>query len=134
MSSNFKIRAKTIFVFGSNLQGRHGKGAALTAMTKYGAEPGVGEGRTGNAYAIPTKMKAISERRQLPLSEIKKSVERFLKYASDNPDLTFHVTRIGCGLAGYIDAEIAPMFRGYNINVLLPDIWVQILTATERIG
>lgn len=97
-----------IFVFGSNLAGRHGKGAALTAARVHGAVRGVGVGRTGNAYAIPTK---DSQLRSLPLSDIKSFVERFMEYARDHLELQFYVTRIGCGLAGYTESEIRPMFE-----------------------
>jgi len=109
-----------IFVFGSNLAGRHGKGAALFARQQRGAVYGVGVGRTGNAYAIPTKDEAI---RTLPLDRIAPYVAAFLEYARDNPDLNFEVTRIGCGLAGYTDEQISPMFRAAPPNCLLPVGW-----------
>lgn len=109
-----------IFVFGSNLAGRHGKGAALNARQHHGAVYGVGVGRTGNAYAIPTKDRAL---RVLPLAEIAPHVAAFVAYARENPSLWFEVTRIGCGLAGYRDAEISPMFASAPANCLLPDGW-----------
>ena len=109
-----------IFVFGSNLAGRHGKGAALDARNKYGAVYGVGEGRTGNAYAIPTKDGRL---KILPLVRIEGSVQKFLDYATSNPELKFLVTRIGCGLAGYKDSDIAPMFKSAPQNCSLPDGW-----------
>ena len=109
-----------IFVFGSNLAGRHGKGAALCARNTHGAVYGVGVGRTGNAYAIPTKDEHIQT---LPLSRIEKYVTDFLEYARANPDLEFEVTRIGCGLAGYQEHEIKPMFAGAPMNCHLPDSW-----------
>lgn len=111
---------KHIFVFGSNLAGIHGAGAALQAKAVWGAVQGVEEGRTGNAYAIPTKDKHF---RTLHLEYVQVSVWHFLQYARDNPDLTFLVTRIGCGLAGYADAEIAPMFAEAPFNCQLPDGW-----------
>ncbi len=98
---------RPVFVFGSNLAGRHGKGAALHAKREHRAVHGVGVGRTGNAYAIPTKDAAL---RTLPLSGIMGYVLEFLRYAKAHPDLRFEVTRIGCGLAGYTDAQMAPMF------------------------
>jgi len=107
-----------IFVFGSNLLGRHGRGAARTARHKYGAQAGVGEGRTGESYAIPTKDYYLRPR---SLDEIRESVERFLDYARDNPKLQFRVTRIGCGLAGYKPEQIAPMFSRAPANCLMPD-------------
>jgi len=109
-----------IFVFGSNLAGRHGKGAALYARNSHGAEYGVGVGRTGNAYAIPTKDKRL---RTLPLTRIAKYVSEFLDYARSHPELKFEVTKIGCGLAGYQEHEIRPMFAGAPMNCYLPDWW-----------
>jgi hypothetical protein len=109
-----------IFVFGSNLAGRHGKGAALCAREKHGAEYGVGVGRTGNSYAIPTKDASI---RSLPLPRIADYVAEFLDYARAHPELEFEVTKIGCGLAGYREHEISPMFNGALMNCRLPDWW-----------
>lgn len=109
-----------IFVFGSNLAGRHGKGAALCAKNSHGAVYGVGVGRTGNAYAIPTKDERI---RTLPLARIAPYVAEFLDYARANPELEFEVTKIGCGLAGYREHEIKPMFADAPMNCHLPDWW-----------
>lgn len=109
-----------IFVFGSNLAGRHGAGAALEARRKHGAVYGVAEGLMGNAYGIATKDRNLNPR---PLDDIKKSVEVFLDFARETPDLTYEVTRIGCGLAGYKDAEIGPMFASAPQNCVLPVNW-----------
>lgn len=109
-----------IFVFGSNLAGRHGKGAALFARQNHGAVYGVGIGRAGNSFAIPTKDNNI---KTLPLTEIHKYVNLFLSYARDNPDLEFEVTKIGCGLAGYSEEQIAPMFKEAPNNCHLPRNW-----------
>ncbi|MGL5776233.1 MAG: A1S_2505 family phage non-structural protein, partial [Aeromonas veronii] len=109
--------SEMIFVFGSNLAGRHGKGAAKCARDVHGAVYGVGRGRTGNAYAIPTKDEFI---RTLPLYRIMGYVGEFIEYAKTNPELTFVVTRIGCGLAGYRDWEIGPMFKGVPGNCIMP--------------
>lgn len=109
-----------IFVFGSNEAGRHGKGAALFARQNHGAVYGQGIGRTGNAYAIPTKDLNI---RTLPLFRIEQHVLDFIEYAYDHPELTFNVTRVGCGLAGYRDEDIAPLFKGAPDNCNLPDEW-----------
>lgn len=110
----------TIFVFGSNLAGRHGAGSAKHAYLYYGAKYGVGIGRTGNSYAIPTKDKNL---KVLSLSEINKYVQEFVKYAIANPDLKFEVVKIGCGLAGYSENEISPMFQNTPENVRLPEGW-----------
>lgn len=109
-----------IFVFGSNLAGRHGAGAAKFARENHGAIYGYGEGIQGNSYAIPTKDIDI---KTLPLEEIKKFVEEFKKFAAENDRYEFNVTRIGCGLAGYKDHQIAPMFRGSPSNCNLPREW-----------
>lgn len=120
-----------IFVFGSNLAGRHGKGAALHAAKHYGAVHGIGTGRTGQAYGIPTKDEKI---RTLPLTEIKRHVARFIVYAKWNPQLTFKVTAIGTGLAGYKHEDIAPMFKGAPSNCILPDEWQDFVTGSESDG
>lgn len=109
-----------IFVFGSNQRGIHGAGAALTAKQEFGAEQGVAEGRTGNAYAIPTKETPWITR---DLDGIRHSVNAFLDYARQHPELTFQVTRIGCGLAGYHDRDIAPMFKFAPTNCILDPRW-----------
>jgi hypothetical protein len=96
-----------IFVFGSNLAGRHGKGAAQWARLHRGAIYGQGEGFQGQSYAIPTKDKGLQP---LPLGSIAYYVKRFLRFADDHPNLIFEVTAIGTGLAGYSIADIAPMF------------------------
>jgi len=111
------LKPQEIFVFGSNLAGRHGAGAALLAAQRFGAKRGVGEGPTGYCYAIPTKDENIQT---LPLREINCYVIEFLNYANMNPGLTFLVTKIGCGLAGYSVEEIAPMFHKVPKNVILP--------------
>jgi hypothetical protein len=108
----------TIFVFGSNLAGRHGKGAALYARQHHGAIYGQGIGLQGTSYAIPTKDARL---RTLPLSQISTYVEEFKIFASSRPDLIFQVTPIGCGLAGYTPAQIAPMFQDAPANCILPD-------------
>src|SRR5437016_4956930 len=97
-----------IFVFGSNLAGVHGAGAALHAAKYHGAQEGVGEGPTGDAYAIPTKDERI---RTLSLDRIELGVLNFLAYAAQFPSSEFEVTRVGCGYAGYRDEQIAPFFR-----------------------
>ena len=109
-----------IFVFGSNLAGKHGKGSAFFARKKHGAVYGVGVGRTGNAYAIPTKDKLLNV---LPLYVIKSYVDEFIHYAKTNPYLDFEVVKIGCGLAGYSEEEISPMFQNAPHNCHLPEGW-----------
>ena len=112
-----ELSSSEVFVFGSNLQGYHGGGAARTAMDKFGAEWGVGVGPTGRCYAIPTMQGGVET--------IKPYVDEFLEYAKEHPDTRFLVTRIGCGIAGFRDAEIAPLFaKAVNLpNVALPRFW-----------
>lgn len=110
-----------IFVFGSNLAGRHGAGAALFARQYHGAIYGKGVGIQGNSYALPTKDEHL---RSLPLGEIKTYVDQFLSYAEYHSELEFIVTRIGCGLAGYTDDDIRPMFDAAPSNCHLPEDWL----------
>lgn len=112
-----------VFVFGSNLAGRHGKGAALEAARKYGAVRGKGEGLQGRSYALPTKDKQL---KSLPLTEIKKHIETFVKCVSENPRKMFYLTNVGCGLAGYSVKDIAPLIAeatGYQYvqNIFFAD-------------
>lgn len=109
-----------IFVFGSNLAGRHGKGAAKTALREYGAMYGQGEGRQGNSYAIPTKDQDL---KPMSLRSINIGIVQFIRYAEAHPELEFQVTRIGCGLAGYSDDDIAPIFKNAPMNCHLPEGW-----------
>lgn len=103
-----ELNQNSIFVFGSNLAGRHGAGAALIAKNQFGAIYGVGFGPQGQCYAIPTKDRNL---KVLPLDEIEPYVKVFIEYAKLFPKLTFKVTKIGCGLSGYSVSDIAPMFR-----------------------
>lgn len=123
-----KTSSHEVFVFGSNLAGRHGKGSALEAYKKHGATYGQGVGLSGNSYAIPTKDQYI---RTLPLHIIKKYVDQFVLFAISNPTITFRVVEIGCMLAGYKPADIAPMFINAPKNVLLPDSFNAILNRTN---
>jgi hypothetical protein len=115
-----------IFVFGSNMSGRHGKGAAKTAM-KWGAVYGQAEGLQGRTYGIPTVNASISNK--LSVEKISAFVTKFTKFASDNPDKVFLVTDIGCGLAGHSHKSIAPLFFAASFldNVVLPRQFLRIL-------
>lgn len=119
---------KSVFVFGSNYAGRHGAGAALYARNHYGARYGVGKGRQGDAYAIPTKDGYL---RSLPLSVIQSYVDEFIEYANKEHDTEFLVTRVGCGLAGYKDGQIAPMFKTAPKNCILPEEWKEYLDESR---
>jgi hypothetical protein len=126
MSKRFHIDgsappAGSVFVFGSNLSGYHGGGAARAAHQMYGAEWGVAEGRTGNSYALPTVQADIAG--PMPLADIAQAVDRFLHHAATHPEDCFFVTRVGCVLAGYTNDDIAPMFRDAPSNCSLPQPW-----------
>ena len=110
-----------IFVFGSNLQGMHGGGAARAAMDRFGAIWGQGVGMQGKCYAIPTMHGGVDE--------IRPYVDKFIEYAKQHPELTFLVTRIGCGIAGFRDEQMAPLFApAFNLpNVVLPKTFVDAL-------
>jgi hypothetical protein len=111
-----------IFVFGSNLAGRHGAGAAKQALN-FGAKYGICYYLSGNTFAIPTKNEYIQT---LPIIDIQYWVYHFIEFAKTYPHLNFLVTKIGCGLAGYTPAEIAPLFKdAINVeNIHLPaDFW-----------
>jgi len=126
-----------IFVFGSNLAGRHGKGAALTARLKHGAIYGQGVGLQGDSWAIPTKDgrdggSLRDPRQTLSLNEIGLYVAAFLTQADVlYPDRTFVVTPIGCGHAGYTPEQIAPLFRYAPKNVVLPEVFRAVLESAR---
>jgi hypothetical protein len=113
-----------VFVFGSNLRGIHGAGAAKWAVENRGAIYGQGIGYQGNSYGIPTKDEFIQT---LPLDRIEEHVKVFLKFAEDNPQLTFQLTPIGCGLAGLTPEQIAPMFSSASGNIQLPLEFIEVL-------
>ncbi|MBQ2046803.1 MAG: hypothetical protein II260_06390 [Muribaculaceae bacterium] len=117
-----ELKDGEIFVFGSNLAGQHGGGAARLAYNQFGAEWGVGVGLTGQTYAIPTMHGGVDA--------IAPYVDEFIEFARQNSDMKFYVTRIGCGIAGFRDEEMAPLFReALNVsNIVLPESFYNILT------
>ena len=114
-----ELKENEIFVFGSNLEGMHGGGAARLAYNKFGAIWGQGVGLQGQSYGIPTMHGGVDA--------IKPYVDEFIEFAKSHPELTFLVTRIGCGIAGFRDEEIAPLFKEcIEIdNVILPRSFVK---------
>ena len=114
-----ELKENEIFVFGSNLKGMHGGGAARLAYDKFGAIWGQGVGLQGQSYGIPTMHGGVEA--------IKPYVDEFIEFAKSHPELTFLVTRIGCGIAGFRDEEIAPLFKEcIEIdNVILPRSFIQ---------
>lgn len=120
-----ELKDNEIFVFGSNLEGRHGGGAALLAYRKWGAVWGQGVGLQGQCYGIPT-MHGGPEK-------IKPYVDEFIEFARNHKELNFLVTEIGCGIAGFSPEDIAPLFvRAIDVeNIYLPKRFVDII---ERYG
>ena len=119
MEPILELKENEIFVFGSNLAGIHGKGAAAIAYKRFGAKLKVGEGMTGKCYAIPTKDEKFRVR---PIEDIGRSILKFIDEAKRHPELTFLVTPVGCGLAGFTVEQISPWFnkaRGVK-NIVLP--------------
>ena len=114
-----QLEGNEIFVFGSNLAGMHDGGAARTAYNKFGAVWGQGVGLQGQCYAIPTMHGGVDK--------IRPYVDEFLDFARQHTELTFLVTRVGCGIAGFTDEEMAPLFKAaLNLeNVVLPRQWVE---------
>lgn len=117
-------KQNTVFVFGSNLAGRHGLGAAKYAKDYHGAEYGVGRGRTGNAYALPTKDNKL---RSLDWSEVDEEIRIFLKYAETHADELFLLTPVGCGLAGNDISNLINSLKKYGIprNIVLTFSWLE---------
>lgn len=114
-----ELKDDEVFVFGSNLAGMHGGGAAWVAFRQFGAVMGCGVGLRGQSYAIPTMQGGVET--------IKPYVDDFIAFAAAHPELFFLVTRIGCGIAGFRDREIAPLFAdaaGFP-NVCLPESFVK---------
>ncbi len=116
-----ELKPNEVFVFGSNLAGAHGGGAALLAFRKFGAIWGQGVGLQGQSYGIPTMHGGVEA--------IRPYVDEFVDFAQSHPALTFFVTKIGCGIAGFTPREIAPLFTSaFPIpNILLPQDFVDII-------
>ena len=112
-----ELAENEVFVFGSNLAGAHGGGAALLAYRKFGAIWGQGVGLQGQSYGIPTMHGGVDA--------IKPYVDEFIEFAKTRPDLTFLVTRVGCGIAGFTNEEISPLFaKAHEVeNIVLPAGW-----------
>lgn len=121
-----ELKPNEVFVFGSNLNGFHGGGAARVAMEKFGAVWGQGVGLQGQSYAIPTMQGGVET--------IKPYVDDFIAFAKQHPELKFLVTRIGCGIAGFTDEEIAPLFaEAFEIdNICLPRTFCKIIENNEN--
>lgn len=119
---------REIFVFGSNEAGIHGAGSARHALDHCGAIYGKGVGLQGNSYGIPTKDRYIES---LPLPAIKHYVDDFIYFARLHPEWEFNIVAIGCGLAGFRPAQIAPMFKDAPSNCILPSEFLNLITESK---
>lgn len=119
------LKPNEIFVFGSNLAGHHAGGAARQAHEDFGAEWGVGEGLTGQCYAFPTL-----DRNFKPLSanQLRRAKIRFYTVADQHPELTFLMTRVGCGIAGHDEDKMRKRFVNVPKNVVKPEEWYGVLS------
>lgn len=118
-----ELRPDEVFVFGSNLEGLHGGGAARAAFQHFGAVMGCGVGLRGQSYAIPTMQGGVET--------IAPYVDQFVGFAKEHPELFFYVTRIGCGIAGFRDRDIAPLFENAVSlsNLVLPESFAKIINS-----
>lgn len=121
------LKENEVFVFGSNLQGMHGGGAARDAFKRFGAKWGKGVGHYGQSYAIPTMQGGVDT--------VRPYVDEFTEYAKEHSELTFLVTRIGCGIAGFTDDEIAPLFAeaAKLPNVKIPKSFAKVLEKLSSV-
>lgn len=115
------LKPGEIFVFGSNLRGAHGGGAALQAWEEFGAEQGIGEGLTGQCYAFPTLKMNMQKR---TFTELNRSRDQLYATAHALPGKTFLLTKVGCGIAGYSESKIKALFVNAPWNVVLPADWL----------
>lgn len=123
-----ELKPNEIFVFGSNLAGSHGGGAARLAYNRFGAIWGQGVGLQGQSYAIPTMQGGVET--------IKPYVDEFVAFAVQHPEIKFFVTRIGCGIAGFRDEQIAPLFKkALDVeNVILPQEFVEVIQPAKKVA
>jgi hypothetical protein len=122
---------KDVFVFGSDLGGRHTGGDALVALREHRAVYGRGVGLQGRSYAIPVW---DEQGKLMPIAVIARYVNAFLRFAEIHREMTFHVSRIGCTRGAYRDDQIAPLFRGALSNCRLPPGWRRIIERHAAAG
>lgn len=130
MSKKEEEKKRVIFVFGSNEAGKHGAGSARYAVEKYGAIYWRARGLQGDSYAIPTKDAFMRPR---SLAGIKRDVDVFLEFAREHEEWEFKVSKVGCGLAGFTNEQIAPFFEGAGENVKLSSEWRKVLEKKEKV-
>ena len=119
------LKADEVFVFGSNLHGHHSGGAARAAVKKFGAIWGQGVGLQGQSYAIPTMQGGVET--------IRPYTDQFIDFAKEHTELFFYVTRISCGIAGFKDSDIAPLFKDAMSvnNICIPQSFADILEESS---
>lgn len=115
-----ELKPNEIFVFGSNLDGFHDGGAARVALEKFGAIYGSGDGMQGQTYAIPTLSRQM---KPLSIRYMQTYTRKFIETAKEHPKLTFYLTKIGCGIAGFSEDEIKPLFTDTPKNIVKPKGW-----------
>ena len=120
------LKNDEVFVFGSNLQGHHGGGAARQALMQFGAVWGQGVGMQGQSYAIPTMQGGVET--------VRPYVDQFIRFAKKHSEYFFYVTRIGCGIAGFKDSDIAPLFSdALSVeNICLPESFVKVIADAPK--
>lgn len=123
------MNKRKIFVFGSNETGIHNGGAARVALNVHGAVMGIGHGRVGNSYAIPT-MTAYAD--PIKFDELAAYVKSFVEYANARQEYDFEITRIGCGIAGFKDEDVAKLFEAADVNCLFDTSWEQYFTQPKN--
>ena len=114
------LQTNEIFVFGSNQRGAHAGGAARLAKEEFGAQEGVGEGLTGQSYAFPTLTASFEK---VSRTSLEASRDRLFATARPHPDKTFLLTKVGCGIAGFTEDEIRPLFKNAPSNIMPPEDW-----------
>lgn len=115
-----ELKSSEVFVFGSNRAGLHAGGAARLARERFGAQEGVGEGLTGQCYAFPTLTETFEK---VSLASLQASRDRLFETARAHPDKKFLLTKVGCGIAGFSEDQIRPLFADAPANIVLPDDW-----------
>ncbi len=118
-----------VFVFGSNHRAAHGRGAAAHAKQYHGAKNGIAEGIQGKSYGLPTKSVNM---KTLTLTQIRRHVSVFIEFAKNHPEMKFHVTEIGTGLAGIPHTDMAPMFANAPDNCVLSERWKKIINEQKE--
>jgi len=120
-----ELAPNEVFVFGSNASGHHGGGAAHIAWQKFGAVWSEGHGLHGQTFAIDTMS---------GMDAFAADAATFVAFAASHPQLTFLLTPVGCGIAGYVAEQVAPMFASVPENVVMPESFVRALTRTDTAG